>query len=549
MSAAGPKRSSIEVIARLVVAALPLALAACASSPKKSNSEALALPDRDRVHSSTLAHGGGRKKSPYAAAQEDLSKRGNYKAGGLYAPGVKDSTPDYIPDVDSIPEPEVVAESRSQFGNRSPYVVLGKTYKVLDSHDDYVETGTASYYGQKFHGRRTSNLEVYDMYAFTAAHKSLPLPSFARVTNLDNGKSVTVRVNDRGPFHDDRVIDLSYAAAIKLGITQRGTGRVEVRALHPGEAPPPVYASAANNPPPAPAAAPAKTPSAMDRLVSAMPIASANAGELPPGVRIATGKPTPMAAAPAAAVKTTVATGKPASVAAAEPVKTTVATGQPAPAKAVASAAPAAAPGKPGPHDYRFDMMQNGKSMTADEFDAWMKSRQVRVATGQPVAPPAKALTKAEKRALEKQQREQQKLLAKQQKEQQRALAEAEKAAKKAGKAAPATAVAQAALPAPPAAPPPPSPAKAAAVVAAATPSAGDVTLQVASFSARSNADRALGMLRGAGISAARLLDGSSASGQKIWRLRVGPLQADAAPELAARIVGLGFGQPQRVRD
>lgn len=550
MSAAGPKRSSIEVIARLVVAALPLALAACASSPKKSNSEALALPDRDRVHSSTLAHGGGRKKSPYAAAQEDLSKRGNYKAGGLYAPGVKDSTPDYIPDVDSIPEPEVVAESRSQFGNRSPYVVLGKTYKVLDSHDDYVETGTASYYGQKFHGRRTSNLEVYDMYAFTAAHKSLPLPSFARVTNLDNGKSVTVRVNDRGPFHDDRVIDLSYAAAIKLGITQRGTGRVEVRALHPGEAPPPVYASAANNPPPAPAAAPAKTPSAMDRLVSAMPIASANAGELPPGVRIATGKPTPMAAAPAAAVKTTVATGKPAPVAAAEPVKTTVATGQPAPAKAVASAAPAAAPGKPGPHDYRFDMMQNGKSMTADEFDAWMKSRQVRVATGQPVAPPpAKALTKAEKRALEKQQREQQKLLAKQQKEQQRALAEAEKAAKKAGKAAPATAVAQAALPAPPAAPPPPSPAKAAAVVAAATPSAGDVTLQVASFSARSNADRALGMLRGAGISAARLLDGSSASGQKIWRLRVGPLQADAAPELAARIVGLGFGQPQRVRD
>lgn len=560
MSAAGPKRSSIDWIGRLVVAALPLALAACASSPKKSSSQALALPDRDRVHSSALAHAGGRKKSPYAAAQEDLSKRGNYKAGGLYAPGVKDSTPDYIPDVDSIPEPEVVAEARSQFGNRSPYVVLGKSYKVLDSHDDYVETGTASYYGQKFHGRRTSNLEVYDMYAFTAAHKSLPLPSFARVTNLDNGKAVTVRVNDRGPFHDDRVIDLSYAAAVKLGITQRGTGRVEVRALHPGEAPPPMYASAANNPPPAPAAAPAKTPSektpsAMDRLVSAMPIASANAGELPPGVRIATGKPTPMNAAPAAAapVKTTVATGKPAPVAAAEPVRTTVATGQPAPAKTVAGATPATATGKPGPNDYRFDMMQNGKSMTADEFDAWMKSRQVRVATGQPVAPaPAKALTKAEKRALEKQQREQQKLLAKQQKEQQRALAEAEKAAKKAGKTPPATAVAaaaQTALPAPPAAPPPPSPAKAAAVVAATTPAAGDVTLQVASFSARSNADRALGMLRGAGISAARLLDGNSASGQKIWRLRVGPLQADAAPELAARIVGLGFGQPQRVRD
>ncbi|MEI2453689.1 septal ring lytic transglycosylase RlpA family protein [Lysobacter firmicutimachus] len=525
MSGHGTKRPPIATIGRLAAAVLPLALAACASAPKKSNSEALALPDRDRVHSSGLpAHAPGRgKKSPYAPAQEDLSKRGNYKAGGLYAPGVKDSTPDYIPDVDAIPEPEVVAEARSQFGNRSPYKVLGKSYKVLDSHEDYVETGTASYYGQKFHGRRTSNLEVYDMYAFTAAHKSLPLPSFARVTNLDNGKAVTVRVNDRGPFHDGRVIDLSYAAAVKLGITQRGTGRVEVRALHPGEAPPPVYARAANNPPPG-SEKPVK-PSAIDRLVSAMPIASANAGELPPGVRIATGKPAPVAAA--------------------APVKTTVATGKPAAAAATAATATASA-AKPagGAYDYRFDMMQNGKSMTADEFDAWMKSRQVRVATGKGVqlAPP-KPLTRAEQRAL-----------ARQQKEQARALAAAEKAARKAGKAAPATAVAataasSAALPAPPAAPPPPSPAKAAAVVAAAAPRDGDVTLQVASFSARSNADRALSMLRGAGIDEARLLDGNAANGQKIWRLRVGPLQAAAAPELAARIVGLGFGQPQRVRE
>lgn len=539
MNRAGPKRPPIATaIGRLIVAALPLALAACASSPKKSNSQALALPDRGQVHSAGLpASHGGRKKSPYAPAQEDLSKRGNYKAGGLYAPGVSDTTPDYIPDVDSIPEPDVVAEARSQFGNRSPYVVLGKTYKVLDSHDDYVESGMASYYGQKFHGRRTSNLEVYDMYAFTAAHKSLPLPSFARVTNLDNGKSVTVRVNDRGPFHDGRVIDLSYAAAVKLGITQRGTGRVEVRALHPGEAAPPVYASAGNNPPPAPVAQAAPkpaAPSAIDRLVAAMPIASANAGELPPGVRIATGKPAPVGAAPA--IKTTVATGQPAPVASA-PVKTTVATGKPVSGATATSAKPAG-----GASDYRFDMMQNGKSMSADEFDAWMKSRQVRVATGKSIeAPPPKPLTSAEKRALAKQQREQQ-----------RALAAAEKAARKAGKTPATTAVAVAAataLPAPSAAPPPPSPAKAAAVVAATTPGAGDVTLQVASFSARSNADRALTMLRGAGIGAARLLDGNSANGQKIWRLRVGPLQADAAPELAARIVGLGFGQPQRVRD
>ncbi|UOF14242.1 septal ring lytic transglycosylase RlpA family protein [Lysobacter capsici] len=542
MSGAGPKRLPIaNAIGRLIVAALPLVLAACASSPKKSGSQALALPDRGHVHSAGLPSSsshGGRKKSPYAPAQEDLSKRGNYKAGGLYAPGVNDTTPDYIPDVDAIPEPEVVAEARSQFGNRSPYVVLGKTYKVLDSHDDYVETGTASYYGQKFHGRRTSNLEVYDMYAFTAAHKSLPLPSFARVTNLDNGKSVTVRVNDRGPFHDGRVIDLSYAAAVKLGITQRGTGRVEVRALHPGEAAPPLYASAANNPPqPVAAAAKPASPSAIDRLVSAMPIASAKAGELPPGVRVATGKPAPVAAP----VKTTVATGKPTPVAAAPAaeVKTTVATGKPATTATTSAAKPTATVASAS-GDYRFDMMQNGKSMSADEFDAWMKTRQVRVATGKGVAlAPPKPLSRAEQRAM-----------AKQQKEQAKALAAAEKAAKKAGKTVPATAVAATtALPAPPAAPPPPSPAKAAAVVAAATPSAGDVTLQVASFSARSNADRALTMLRGAGIGTAKLLDGNAANGQKVWRLRVGPLQADAAPELAARIVGLGFGQPQRVRD
>lgn len=467
---------------RLIAAILPLALVACASAPRKPASQSVALPDRDGVHRDGLPSAGGRKKSPYAPAQEDPRTRGNYTAGGLYAPGVRDSTPDHVPDVDSIPEPEIVAEPRSRFGNRSPYSVLGKTYRVLDSHDDYVETGTASYYGQKFHGRRTSNLEVYDMYAFTAAHKSLPLPSFARVTNLDNGKSVTVRVNDRGPFHDGRVIDLSYAAAVKLGITQRGTGRVEVRALHPGEAPPPVYASAANNPPPVAAAKPS-TPSAMDRLVSAIPVASANAGELPAGARIATGKPAPVAAKPAAAA------------------------------------------GKPAPGgDYRFDMLQNGKTMTADEFEVWMKSRQVRVATGKAVridnAPPRK-LSRAERRALEKRQK--------------------------------AEAVAAAALPAPPKAPPPPSPDKAATVVAAAierneVPRGEDVTLQVASFSARSNADRALGMLKSAGIDEARLLDGN-ANGQKVWRLRVGPLQAAAAPELAARIVGLGFGQPQRVRD
>src|SRR5690606_34441094 len=141
---------------------------------------------------------------------------------------------DYVPNVDCIPEPLVTDEPRSAVGNKSPYSVLGKSYRVLERTDNYVEQGLASYYGQKFHGRLTSNREVYDMYAFTAAHKTLPLPSFARVTNLDNGGSITVRACVRVSFHVGREHDRSYAAAHRLCITQRETGRVEESALHPG---------------------------------------------------------------------------------------------------------------------------------------------------------------------------------------------------------------------------------------------------------------------------------------------------------------------------
>jgi rare lipoprotein A len=113
--------------------------------------------------------------------------------------------------------------------------VLGRTYTLRDSCAGYVERGIASWYGTKFHGHLTSNRESYDMYQFSAAHKTLPLPCFARVTNLDNGRSIIVRINDRGPFHEDRIIDLSYAAAVKLGIQATGTGLVEVRAIDPGK--------------------------------------------------------------------------------------------------------------------------------------------------------------------------------------------------------------------------------------------------------------------------------------------------------------------------
>jgi rare lipoprotein A len=147
------------------------------------------------------------------------------------------------PDVDKLPEPVPHWEPRSAYGNKSPYTVLGHTYRVLPSAKGYVERGIASFYGNKFHGYKTSSLENYDMYKFSAAHKTLPLPSYARVTNLANGKSVIVRINDRGPFHENRLIDLSYAAAVKIGIWPKGTGMVEVRAIdpsHPEATPPPV---------------------------------------------------------------------------------------------------------------------------------------------------------------------------------------------------------------------------------------------------------------------------------------------------------------------
>ena len=107
----------------------------------------------------------------------------------------------------------------------------GKTYRVMRSAEGYVATGNASWYGRKFHGRLTSSGEPFDMYQLSAAHRSLPIPTFARVTNLDNGRATIVRINDRGPFHDERIIDVSYAAAVKLGFAARGTARVRVEVL------------------------------------------------------------------------------------------------------------------------------------------------------------------------------------------------------------------------------------------------------------------------------------------------------------------------------
>jgi rare lipoprotein A len=415
----------------LGLAGAALLLAACSTTPQTSAPP----PTASRVEPAKPSSQTGPRHSPYAPAQEDPSKRGHYTRGGLYAPEIQDSVPDTaIADVDQIPEPDVVDLPHSAYGNRSPYNVLGKTYKVLPDAHGYDEIGNASYYGQKFHGRRTSNLEVYDMYAFTAAHRTLPLPSFARVTNLANGKSVIVRINDRGPFHDGRLIDLSYAAAVKLGVYPHGTARVQVHGL-----------------------------TAADMVDSDQRVAtSADTGATP--VALAGGP-------------------------SAEPDAITAASSSRAPDAAPQTPAP-----KKGDKDWRFDMRQDGRTMSADEFDAWMRARQARVATGKPQpAPDADA---------------------------------------------------------PKAVVPVPVPAATAPRAVATTPAADvdAVTLQVASFAARANAERALAMVTGAGIANARLFD-ADANGRKVWRLRVGPVAADAATELGQRLQGLGFGQPQRVRE
>lgn len=154
----------------------------------------------------------------------------------------RDAPPPHRADIAATPDAVPREEAPSRGGNASPYTVFGKTYRVMDSAEGYHERGIASWYGKKFHGRLTANGEVYDAYAMSAAHRSLPLPTYVRVTNLDNGRKVIVRVNDRGPFHAGRLIDLSYAAAYKLGFHNIGTARVEIEALN---AAPPAPAPAA----------------------------------------------------------------------------------------------------------------------------------------------------------------------------------------------------------------------------------------------------------------------------------------------------------------
>jgi rare lipoprotein A len=177
------------------VAALALALAGCGSTP------------------STPA------KSPTTA-----------KSGGYYLDDGPEANPP--PDLDAVPDAVPRDEPLHRFANRT-YVALGNTYTPQTERRSFREEGLASWYGRRFHGKKTASGEPYDMYAMTAAHPTLPIPSYARVTALDTGNSVVVRINDRGPFHGKRVIDLSYTAAHKLGYLKRGSARVRVESLDP----------------------------------------------------------------------------------------------------------------------------------------------------------------------------------------------------------------------------------------------------------------------------------------------------------------------------
>ena len=178
--------------------------------------------------------------------------------GGKYY--LDDGPPERVPDgLAGIPDATPADEPFHRFANR-PYTVFGQTYVPVVNKEPRKERGLASWYGRKFHGQKTSSGEIYDMFAMTAAHKTLPIPSYARVTNVKNGLSVVVRVNDRGPFHSERIIDLSYAAAARIGIVNTGSALVEVERVFAGSAAAPPETVFAMVEQPLPAAAVIESP-------------------------------------------------------------------------------------------------------------------------------------------------------------------------------------------------------------------------------------------------------------------------------------------------
>ncbi|GAB4061520.1 septal ring lytic transglycosylase RlpA family protein [Uliginosibacterium sediminicola] len=260
------------------LALLSLLLAACASPPvarveTRPPPPATRLPD---------ARPEARVEARPAETRPPASASSSSRKGGGY---YKDDGPgDNPPDLASIPNAQPRAEPLLARANR-PYEALGLSFTPMQQLQPYRARGTASWYGRRFHGAKTSSGEPYDMYGMTAAHPTLPIPSYVRVTNLANGNSVIARVNDRGPFHKGRLIDLSYTAAWKLGYADKGSAEVEVEAIIPEE----VNMIASNIPPlrnvkaPAPLPAPASEPVAdVGALLASLPEASAPAASSAP---------------------------------------------------------------------------------------------------------------------------------------------------------------------------------------------------------------------------------------------------------------------------
>lgn len=242
---------------RIFAALLPLALAACGSAPKKEQGPATARPAT------------GTKSPSYYS---------------------DDGPPEIIPvELAKIPD-AVPTDEPFHRGASRPYTVFGRTYVPVINNDAFRQTGVASWYGRKFHGQKTAIGEPYDMFAMSAAHPTLPLPSYARVTNLDNQKSVVVRVNDRGPFLHERIIDLSYAAAHRIGIAGPGSGRVLVERVFPGQAGVQVAATAAATTVAAPTAAPATPPMVTPLPTPAVPV---GVPEQPPVATVTVTVPAP----------------------------------------------------------------------------------------------------------------------------------------------------------------------------------------------------------------------------------------------------------------
>ena len=259
LSCPGARSGAITIILTFA-----LMLAACSSVPKAPVTDA----------ASARAPSAGGKTATW---HPGLPAAGSGRGGYYQDDGPGDQPP---PDLDQVPDAEPKVEPYSRSGNK-PYVVFGKTYTPMTDDKPFVQRGIGSWYGKKFHNQKTSSGERYDMYKMSAAHPTLPIPSYARVTNLANGRQVIVRVNDRGPFHSGRIIDLSYTAALKLAYLGTGSSQLQVERLLPEE-----IARLAQN---------KGKPAGLSQLVMANPAPSSTAMPLPVPVPV----PAAAAAAPA----------------------------------------------------------------------------------------------------------------------------------------------------------------------------------------------------------------------------------------------------------